>query len=125
MTQRARWGFILLLIFILALPATGYFAWQLSRSAPSPLQAPANFLAADKGYGVTIDLTQYDERQLADTLAALAANGLTWLRLPVVWAELEPAPGQYHWQSLDRIELDGEIVGSSVVRHGGRPAPTA
>jgi hypothetical protein len=103
-TQRARWGFFfLLLIFIVALAATGYFAWRLWRSAPPSFQSPANFLAADKGYGVTIDLTQYDDAQLVNTLAALQETGLTWLRLPISWAEIEPTPGQFNWESLDRV----------------------
>ena len=100
--DRSRpWGFlILILIFIVALAATGYFALQLRRNTPA---VPANFLAADKGYGVTIDLTRTSDDDLADTLAALQENGLTWLRLPIPWAELEPAPGQFDWEALDRV----------------------
>ncbi len=103
MTLRARWGFIFLLIFIAALLTGSYLAWQLRRAAPPALQMPANFLAADKGYGVTIDLTQYDDRQLAETLTMLADAGLIWLRLPLNWAELEPTPGQFDWTRLDRL----------------------
>ncbi len=91
---------ILVIIFILSLGATLYFALQLRRN-----QSPqsAGFLAAEKGYGVTIDLTQYDEVALTTTLAEMEQNGLTWLRQPVNWAEVEPTPGQFNWASLDRI----------------------
>lgn len=99
MTRYAlHWG--LISIFALSIIAAGYFALQLRRSQPPP---PANFLAADKGYGVTIDLTQYDDATLIDTLAAMRQNGLTWLRQPVSWANIETAPGQYNWQPLDRL----------------------
>jgi O-antigen ligase len=65
--------------------------------------SPAGFLAAEKGYGVTIDLTQYDDETLANTLAAMRHQGLVWLRQPVSWAEIETAPGRFDWQELDRI----------------------
>lgn len=96
----SRWGIIWPGIFIVAALAAGYFALQLRRSAPSP---PAGLLAADKGYGVTIDLTLYDEHALTQTLETLHDNGLTWLRQPVTWADLEPAPGQFDWSKLDRV----------------------
>ncbi len=91
---------LFLIIFILTSVATGYFALQLSHSIP---QLPAGLLAADKGYGVTIDLTQYNNNALADTLATLRANGLTWVRQPIRWAEIETAPGQFDWEQIDRI----------------------
>jgi O-antigen ligase len=64
---------------------------------------PANFLAAEKGYGVTIDLTRYDDEELADTLDTLRENGFTWLRLPLAWAEIESERGQFDWGPLDRV----------------------
>ncbi|MCB0167081.1 MAG: O-antigen ligase family protein [Anaerolineae bacterium] len=101
MIQRTSWwGLILMPIFILSALAAGYFGWQIRRSQPP---RPANFLAADKSYGVTIDLTQYDDETLDQTLKAMHASGLVWLRQPISWADLEPEPGQFNWQPLDRI----------------------
>ncbi|MFN8458985.1 MAG: O-antigen ligase family protein [Anaerolineae bacterium] len=97
---RPYWGILFFILLLLTTLAAAYFAWQLRRSAPSP---PANFLGADKGYGVTLDLTRYPDDALAETLAQLQENGLIWLRQPITWAELEPSPGQLEWQSLDRI----------------------
>ncbi len=97
---RSYWGILFFIILVLAALAAAYLAWQLGRSAPPP---PANFLAAEKGYGVTLDLTHSPDNALAETLAQLHQNGLTWLRQPVSWAELEPSPGQFDWQPLDRI----------------------
>ena len=77
-----------------------FFAWQMRRSTPPP---GANFLAAEKGYGVTIDLTGYEPDALERTLAAMQANGLTWIRQPVNWSTIEPELGQFNWYNLDRV----------------------
>jgi len=101
MPQRSRFhAIIFAAVFALALVAAGYFAGQSQPGRSSP---PANLLAADKSYGVTIDLTQYTDEALAETLAALRRNGLLWLRQPILWHNLEPAPGQFNWDPLDRI----------------------
>jgi len=120
-TRRApHWSLIFLPIFILAVLTAAYFALQLRRSIPPQ---PAGLLAADKGYGVTIDLAQYDDAALTDTLALMRQNGLTWIRQPVSWAEIEPSPGQFDWQAYDRVfaaiarsnsdfsEKNGEVTG--------------
>jgi len=98
--RSVRGSAIYLLVFLAAAAAAGYFTLQLRRSQPP---VPANFLPAAKGYGVTIDLTGYDDAALARTLTALQETGLTWLRQPIRWAELEPEPGRFDWQPLDRI----------------------
>jgi hypothetical protein len=101
MNQHAlRRRVIWVVVFVLALAAVGYFAGQVGQSDSPP---PAGFLAADKSYGVTIDLTQYDDKPLPGVLTALRRNGLLWLRQPILWNTLEPAPGQFKWDSLDRI----------------------
>ncbi|MCG3209211.1 MAG: hypothetical protein FOGNACKC_02832 [Anaerolineae bacterium] len=101
MLQRdLRWPILLLLILAASLLGALVFGLQLRRSQPPQ---PANFLAADKGYGVTIDLTRYDDDATDRTLAAMRANGLTWLRLPVDWATVEPEPGRFNWRNLDRV----------------------
>jgi hypothetical protein len=88
------------LIFILSLALCGGLALK-SRLSAAP--APANFLSAEKGYGVTIDLTQIDSADLPARLTEMQESGLTWLRQPVTWAELEPVPGQLNWTPLDRV----------------------
>ncbi|MBN1218131.1 MAG: O-antigen ligase family protein [Anaerolineae bacterium] len=96
-----RWSFIWGIVFVISLAALLNAARQW-RHYPPP-DSPANFLAADKAYGVTIDLTRYDGNALEDNLTSLHENHLVWLRQPIRWAEIEPAPGQFDWQSLDRI----------------------
>ncbi len=89
------WG----IVYVLALLTTLYFASQTS--SQSTIQVGP--LAAEKSYGVSIDLTQYDDEALTQTLAELRANGLVWLRQPVRWANIEPEVGQFYWDDLDRI----------------------
>jgi O-antigen ligase len=85
-------------IFLLSLLATGYFGLPLRRNQPP---APANTLAATNDYGVTVDLTQYTPNQLTNTLTNLQQTGLTWLRVPIRWADIEPKRGQFDWHALD------------------------
>jgi O-antigen ligase len=100
LNRSAAWGLTFALIFVITSTVAGYFAWQSQQNEPAQ---PAGLLAADKGYGVTLDLTRYDDEILPETLSTLRANGLLWLRQPIVWAELEPEPGRFNWQSLDRV----------------------
>jgi len=94
------WTLIAVAIFTLSLTATAYFGLQLRRSEPTPL---ANYLAADKGYGVTTDLTQYNEVDLQENLSLMYEHGFTWIRQPIPWHEIESERGQHNWQPYDRI----------------------
>ncbi len=94
------WGVVTLLIFISSLLGTAYFALQLRQNEAPSL---AGYLSAEKGYGVTIDLSQYSDADLSDTLQAMQQSGLTWLRQPINWVDIEPEPGHFNWQELDRV----------------------
>jgi len=87
-------------MFTLAMTGMGYCVWQIRRSQPTPM---ANLLSADKGYGVTTDLTRYQGDELAANLQLMYDNGFTWIRQPMPWAEIEPTQGQFNWQPYDRI----------------------
>jgi O-antigen ligase len=102
MQNARRWGIILFLIFAFSLAAAGYLVFQLGRTV-SPV--PAGFLAAEKGYGTTIDLTVYNDADLSQVLADMQDVGLEWLRQPVNWADIEPEPGQFNWVELDRVMM--------------------
>jgi hypothetical protein len=90
------------LIFTFTLLAALALLLYLAARPQSPLPA-VNYLAADKRCGVTVDLTVYDSAGRNTTLAALQANGLVWLRQPALWSEIEPEPGVFNWQPLDRV----------------------
>ncbi len=53
--------------------------------------------------GVNADLTQYSDAELASHLEAMQRLGITWIRQPLRWTDLEPAPGEYAWAAWDRI----------------------
>jgi len=91
---------VFLIVFIIAFVPMLYFAFRFFSTNPS---TPAGLLAADKGYGVTIDLTSYGDDALSKTLTELHRNSLTWIRQPIHWAEIEATPGQFDWRQTDRI----------------------
>jgi O-antigen ligase len=93
------WAVLLTAVFIISSIIGFYGAGQAQND---PLALPAGPLAADKGYGLTIDLTN-DDLVLSETLTKLRQNGLLWLRQPVRWAEIEPNPGQFEWEAFDRV----------------------
>ncbi len=98
---------------MVALATTAYLGLQRYRQ---PTPDVANHLAADKRYGVTIDLTRYDEATRSATLTDLRQNGLTWLRQPVPWADLEPRSGHVEWEPLD-------AAFETIARHNESDAP--
>ena len=54
-------------------------------------------------WGVNVALEQYDDPSLAQALEGIAAGGFHWVRQTFPWAQIEPAPGQFHWERWDRI----------------------
>ena len=60
-------------------------------------------MAADKGHGVTLDLTHYEAEDQVNTLNSLHKNNLLWLRQPIRWRDIEPAPGEFNWTALDAV----------------------
>lgn len=105
------WTLIAVAVFTLSLAASGYFGWQLRRSDPPP---QAGLLAADKGYGVTTDLTQYPGDELTANLDLMYQHGLTWIRQPIPWSEIESQPGEYNWQPYDRLTAAVEIFNQNL-----------
>ncbi|MGB9880567.1 MAG: beta-galactosidase, partial [Anaerolineae bacterium] len=55
-------------------------------------------------YGVNASLEQYaSEQDLQRVLRLAQEGGFYWIRQHFPWAELEPSPGEYHWERWDRI----------------------
>ncbi len=52
------------------------------------------------GYGITVDLVDQPLTQLMNGVAGMHLN---WVRQPVHWGQVEPAPGLYDWSQLDSI----------------------
>jgi O-antigen ligase len=93
-----------LVILVLALGWLSLRVLQTYRQAQHfPGLPPVVPLAADKTLGVSVDLTQYEAGALETQLNLMEQAGLTWLRQPFRWADLEPRPGRFQWEAIDRI----------------------
>lgn len=68
--------------------------------------APAARVRAPKaGYGFAggAGLLGLGRRALEREVGAVARTGATWLRVPVIWAQVEQRPGRFQWGTVDRI----------------------
>ncbi len=104
------------LVLILGLISMGIFQWQIKRAEqnfpPPPIENP---LSAEKTYGVTADLTLYDETELIRQLDAMQSAGIVWIRQPFLWANIEPACGQFNWENLDRAIEAARLRGFKII----------
>jgi O-antigen ligase len=101
-TQRGRRSLSLAALFVLAVAGI-WLGLSLRRIQSSyPGLSPAIPLAAEKSYGVNVDLTHYPSANLDQALARMRDLGLGWIRQPFPWAEIEPTPGQFNWEAWDR-----------------------
>ena len=53
--------------------------------------------------GVNAELIQYPPRELPARLSRMSAARITWVRQFFPWNEIEPLPGQFHWEPWDAI----------------------
>jgi O-antigen ligase len=75
--------------------------WLLSRPAPAP--PPLPWAPEWLRVGVNVDLAGDDAAALSATLSRLAQLGLTTVRQRFDWNLIEPAAGQFTWDTYDRI----------------------
>jgi len=74
---------------------------------------------AVRGLGVNVDLTQLVDAQgqptgaytIDDALEDIGRAGLSWVRQPFPWAQIESAPGRFDWSRWDHVV-------SACTRHG-------
>ena len=64
--------------------------------------------------GVNVDLLGVDDVELARQLDAVQAAGQGWVRQRVVWAAVEPTPGDYRWAAVDRLVAAAQARGLKV-----------
>lgn len=93
-----------LLLVLLALVAQDIHAFQVSRrgieSGLSPDQPP---LMAPR-WGINVALERYaSAHEVVEAIAGLQDLGYGTLRQRLSWAEIEPAPGEFHWGRWDYI----------------------
>ena len=53
--------------------------------------------------GVNVELSQYDPAELAGALERIQAANFRWIRQFAYWDEIEGRPGEFDWDSWDRI----------------------
>ncbi len=71
--------------------------------APTPTIPPTIPAAYDVnafGYGIQV---HGSIGEVAGTMSAVRQLGLGWIKQQVRWGDMSPAPGQVHWEVLDRI----------------------
>jgi O-antigen ligase len=111
-----QWVIIPTIFFVLGILGAIYFQREISQAQQQFPPPPADIpLAADKGYGVTVDLTQYTEVELHQQLDTMQRAGLTWLRQPLHWAELEPERGYFNWEPYDRAIGAAHLRGFKII----------
>ncbi|MEA3345526.1 MAG: cellulase family glycosylhydrolase, partial [Chloroflexota bacterium] len=103
--QGGNWGWILLLLGALLLLWGG---WRLESHEAGQRQGvtyglPPSVERPNSPWGVNVALEQYDGPALAQSLDEIAAGGFQWVRQAFPWAQIEPAPGQFHWERWDHI----------------------
>jgi O-antigen ligase len=63
---------------------------------PLPPPNPQPFL------GINVELTALAKAGANVAMEELAAAGFGWVRIRLAWDQIEPAPGDYQWQDVDR-----------------------
>lgn len=65
--------------------------------------------------GVNLALEEASDRAIAETLDAVAAHGLVWVRQRFPWGALEPQPGRFEWERADRIVAAAQARGLQMI----------
>ncbi len=104
----------------------GPLARSLSRAfCLTLLLGLASAACANPQLGATIDLAALPAEARAATAAALAAQGVTAVRLPLTWGRVEPAPGRFAWAAHDAAVRAARANGLEVTLVLGPVAPWA
>lgn len=89
---------------LLSLGIALWLGWRLhAAQATYPGLSPTVWDAADKTYGVTAALYDLPTAEAERALERMARLGLTWLRLPFPWAQIEAQRGRFDWARWDAV----------------------
>lgn len=64
---------------------------------------PGPIAHAGVALGLNVDLASMPPAELEQALDQAQMVGATWLRQTFPWAEIEPRPGEYHWERWDPL----------------------
>ncbi|GAB4538708.1 MAG: O-antigen ligase family protein [Anaerolineae bacterium] len=113
---RPGWSILWLALLSISIAAGVWLGLNLRRAQSSyPGLSPDIPLAADKSYGVNADLTNLPGSKLDQVLARMKELGLSRVRQPFPWAEIEPSPGQYDWSAWDRVVEGADAHGLELI----------
>jgi len=124
----------MLLIVVASLSAVQLSARQrfLTRGWETGFPAPLADTALPRGC-VNAALEQYDAARLTWALDTIADGGFAWVRQRFAWAGIEPAPGDFHWETWDTLVAEASardlhliaVLDTAPAWAGMPPDPTA
>ena len=111
-----RWAIIFIILLLAGAAAAGYLLWQI-KAAEAGFPPPTTDipLAADKGYGVTVDLTAYSPEELQERLDAIQSARFSWIRQPLPWHKIEAEPNAFNWGPYDEAINAASLRGLNVI----------
>jgi O-antigen ligase len=81
-----------------------------------PQTLPTLGLPPDQSYGVNVSLEQYaSDQDLQQALQWVKQGGFYWVRQHFPWADIEPQPGEYHWERWDRLVAEVRQQGLGLI----------
>ena len=95
---------LLLLALGISLALAGMQAdTYMHRGVESGSEEPFTIQPTGDGLATNIDLRVFLGGEFPSVADALAAGGISYVRQPVSWAEVETEPGTYDWSAYDQI----------------------
>lgn len=77
---------------------------------------PALQALSNNWYGANASLEHYaSEQDLQQVVHLVQAGGFHWIRQHFPWAEIEPLPGEYHWERWDHIVATADQMGLEMI----------
>ncbi len=110
MSDQTGWTRLLGPAIVVALAVAGaILLGQATRASAPP------FTDRPLRLGVNLALEAASDRAIAETLDAVAAHGLVWVRQRFPWDALEPQRGRFVWEQADRIIAAAQARGLRVI----------
>ncbi|MGC9523441.1 MAG: O-antigen ligase family protein [Anaerolineae bacterium] len=101
--------FGLVLVVVAALGALQWHARYVYRTRGWALEFPQPIADTPGATGevvsracVNAPLLRYDDDELSWALGEIEAGGFAWVRVGIPWALVEPTPGEWRWEAIDR-----------------------
>jgi O-antigen ligase len=95
-------GVLLVVVVVLSVVQLSARRQYLTRGWETGFPAPLADTELPRGC-VNAALEQYDAGRLTWALDTIADGGFTWVRQRFAWADIEPAPGDFHWETWDAL----------------------